>query len=74
MTQFRGTTICAVQKNGKTAIAGDGQVTLGSQIIKSGARKVRPLLGGKVLGRHFGHWAEIAGGLILVGIGVTLLF
>ena len=35
---------------------------------------VAGLLGGKVLGRHFGHWAEIGGGLILVGIGVSLLF
>lgn len=29
MIEFRGTTICAVKKNGKTAIAGDGQVTMG---------------------------------------------
>ncbi|MBR6000599.1 MAG: manganese efflux pump, partial [Oxalobacter sp.] len=35
---------------------------------------VAGLLGGKVLGRHFGHWAEIAGGVVLVGIGVSLLF
>ncbi len=30
--------------------------------------------GGKTLGSRFGHWAEIAGGLVLVGIGVSLLF
>ena len=31
--QFMGTTICAVKKDGKTAIAGDGQVTMGQQVI-----------------------------------------
>lgn len=31
------------------------------------------LLGGKVLGRHFGHWAEVLGGLVLIAIGVTIL-
>ena len=36
------TTICAVKHNGKTAIAGDGQVTLGEKVIAKGqARKVR---------------------------------
>ena len=34
---------------------------------------VAGLLGGKVLGRHFGHWAEILGGLVLIGIGVSFL-
>ena len=46
---FRGTTICAVRKNGVTAIAGDGQVTMGENtIFKTGARKVRRLYDGKV--------------------------
>ena len=31
------------------------------------------LLGGKVLGRHLGHWAEILGGLVLIPIGLTIL-
>ena len=35
---------------------------------------VAGLLGGKVLGRHFGHWAEIAGGLVLIGIGLSFIF
>lgn len=40
--QFHATTICAVRKSGKTAIAGDGQVTFGQNtIMKSTARKVR---------------------------------
>ncbi len=35
---------------------------------------VAGLMGGRLLGRHFGHWAEIAGGLVLIGIGVSFLF
>ena len=47
---FNGTTIVAVLKDRKGAIAGDGQVTLGQNtIIKSTARKIRKLHGGKVL-------------------------
>ncbi|MBQ8537371.1 MAG: ATP-dependent protease subunit HslV [Clostridia bacterium] len=47
---FRGTTIVAVQKNGKIAIAGDGQVTMGEHtIMKHGAKKVRRIYGGKVV-------------------------
>lgn len=48
--EFRGTTICAVKRNGITAIAGDGQVTLGEQVIfKNTAVKVRRIFGGKVI-------------------------
>ena len=47
---FYGTTIVAVTKDGKSAIAGDGQVTLGKNtIIKTTARKIRKVYGGKVL-------------------------
>ena len=47
---FRGTTICAVRRNGQTAIAGDGQVTMGEKVVfKSTARKVRRLYDGKVV-------------------------
>ena len=39
---IKGTTICAVRRNGQCAIAGDGQVTMGqSTIMKNGAKKVR---------------------------------
>ncbi len=49
MTEFRGTTIVAVQRDGKTAIAGDGQVTMGeTTILKHGAKKVRRLYNGQV--------------------------
>ena len=50
MTEFRGTTICAVKRNGVTAIAGDGQVTMGESVIfKNSAIKVRRIYGGKVI-------------------------
>jgi len=48
MEQFHGTTILLVRRNGKTAIAGDGQVTLGNVKVKSTAKKVR-LIDGRVL-------------------------
>ena len=48
--EFKGTTICAVKKNGITAIAGDGQVTFSeSGVFKSNAVKVRRIFGGKVI-------------------------
>ncbi|HEX5271118.1 MAG TPA: ATP-dependent protease subunit HslV [Gemmataceae bacterium] len=49
MEQIRSTTILAVRRDGKVAIGGDGQVTLGHVVMKSDARKVRRLHGGKVL-------------------------
>ena len=49
-SQFRGTTICGVKRNGKTAIAGDGQVTLSESIVfKSNAVKVRRIYNEKVI-------------------------
>ncbi len=56
---FRGTTICAVHRNGKTAIAGDGQVTMGEHtVFKTTARKVRRLYNGKVLVGFAGSVAD----------------
>lgn len=47
---FKGTTICAVKINGQTAIAGDGQVTMGESVVmKNGAKKVRRIYNGKVV-------------------------
>lgn len=46
---MHGTTIVAVNKDGVTAIAGDGQVTMGDTIVKRGAVKVRALADGDVL-------------------------
>ena len=49
-SQFRGTTICGVKRNGKTAIAGDGQVTFGENVVfKSNAVKVRRIYNDKVI-------------------------
>ena len=57
--QIRGTTIIGIRKNGKTAIAGDGQVTLGeSTIMKQGARKVRRLYHDKVVAGFAGSVAD----------------
>lgn len=49
MEKMHGTTIVAVHKDGVTAIAGDGQVTLGDTIVKRGAVKIRTLADGDVL-------------------------
>ncbi len=48
--EFHATTICGIKRGGKTAIAGDGQVTMGESVIfKSSATKVRRIYGGKVI-------------------------
>ena len=48
--EFRGTTICAVKRDGVTAIAGDGQVTMGeSVVLKGNAVKVKRIYGDKVI-------------------------
>jgi len=56
--QFRGTTIVSVRRSGQVALGGDGQVTLGNTIMKGNARKVRTLLGGKVLTGFAGGTAD----------------
>ncbi|RUM89076.1 MAG: HslU--HslV peptidase proteolytic subunit [Thermovibrio sp.] len=56
--EFHGTTICAVLRNGKVAMAGDGQVTLGNTVFKNGARKVRKVYGGRVLTGFAGSVAD----------------
>ena len=57
--QCHATTICAVRKDGKTAIAGDGQVTFGQNtIMKSTARKVRRIYHGRVLAGFAGSVAD----------------
>jgi ATP-dependent HslUV protease subunit HslV len=49
MPRLRATTILAVRHNGKSAIGGDGQVTLGNVVMKSDAHKIRKLFDGRVL-------------------------
>lgn len=59
MENFKATTIIAVKKDEKTAIAGDGQVTFGqAAIMKANARKVRRLYNGKVLAGFAGSVAD----------------
>ena len=52
------TTILAVRRNGRIALGGDGQVTLGNTVMKSNARKVRRLAGGKVVAGFAGGTAD----------------
>ena len=56
--KFRSTTVIAVRRDGKVAMAGDGQVTLGETVMKNNARKVRRILDGKVLCGFAGATAD----------------
>ena len=58
MESWHGTTIIGVRKNGRAVIAGDGQVSLQSTVIKPNARKVRRLGDGKVIGGFAGATAD----------------
>jgi ATP-dependent HslUV protease subunit HslV len=58
MEQFRGTTIVSLRRNGKVAIGGDGQVSMGNTIMKGNARKVRQLAGGRVIAGFAGGTAD----------------
>ncbi len=58
MEAFHGTTIIGVRKNGKTVIAGDGQVTLGNTVIKGKALKIRKLYNGNVVAGFAGATAD----------------
>ena len=49
MPKFRSTTILAVRREGKAAMGGDGQVTLGAVVMKGDAHKIRRLHNGQVL-------------------------
>ncbi len=55
---FHGTTVIAVRRDGRVSIAGDGQVTLGTTIMKKGAVKVRKIRDGKVLAGFAGSTAD----------------
>ena len=58
MEQYHGTTILGVKKDGRTVIAGDGQVSLGNTVIKPNAKKVRRLGDGSVIGGFAGATAD----------------
>jgi ATP-dependent HslUV protease, peptidase subunit HslV len=55
---IRATTILAVRRDGKVALGGDGQVTVGDTVMKANAHKVRVLRGGKILGGFAGAAAD----------------
>ncbi len=56
--RIRSTTVIAVHRNGKVAMAGDGQVTMGETVMKGNARKVRRIYDGKVLTGFAGATAD----------------
>src|SRR3954466_13375996 len=56
--KIRSTAILCVRRNGKVVLAGDGQVTMGGEVIKSGARKLRRLYSGKILSGFAGSTAD----------------
>lgn len=59
MTKFHATTILAVKHNGKTAMAGDGQVTMGESVIMKGtARKIRKIYNDEVIVGFAGSVAD----------------
>jgi ATP-dependent HslUV protease subunit HslV len=58
LEQYHGTTILGVKKDGRTVIAGDGQVSLGNTVIKPNAKKVRRLGDGSVIGGFAGATAD----------------
>ena len=59
MEKYHGTTILGVKKDGRTVIAGDGQVSLGNTVIKPNAKKVRRIgENGKVIGGFAGATAD----------------
>ncbi len=58
VSTFRSTTILAVRHQGKVAIGGDGQVTLGAVVMKSDAHKIRRLQSGKVIAGFAGASAD----------------
>ena len=59
LMQWHGTTFVGVKKNGRTVIAGDGQVSMGNTVMKPNARKVRRIgEGGKVIAGFAGATAD----------------
>lgn len=57
-TKVRSTTVVCVRKDGKIVMAGDGQVTLGQEVLKASARKLRRLYNGKILAGFAGSTAD----------------
>jgi ATP-dependent HslUV protease subunit HslV len=58
MEEWRHTTVVAVRREGTVAVGSDGQVTLGTTVMKHGAAKVRRLAGGRVVAGFAGSVAD----------------
>jgi ATP-dependent HslUV protease subunit HslV len=58
MSTIHGTTILCVRRDGRVALGGDGQVTMGDKVMKGNARKVRRLKSGNVLAGFAGGTAD----------------
>lgn len=58
MEQYRGTTILSVRRQGRVALGGDGQVSLGDTVMKGNARKVRRLYKDRVIAGFAGGTAD----------------
>src|SRR5438034_5162538 len=58
MESFHGTTILSVRRGGKVALGGDGQITLGTVVVKASARKVRRLYQDRILAGFAGGTAD----------------
>lgn len=58
MNNLHGTTILAIRRNGKTAIAGDGQITIGNTIMKHNAKKIRKMYNDRILAGFAGATAD----------------
>ena len=56
--EIRSTTVLCVRRDGKVTMAGDGQVTMGSEIVKHTARKIRRLYNNKILAGFAGSTAD----------------
>src|ERR1700680_4239665 len=56
--KIRSTTVLCVRRDGKVVMAGDGQVTLGSEVLKSSAKKLRRLYNNKILAGFAGATAD----------------
>jgi ATP-dependent HslUV protease subunit HslV len=58
MSEFRGTTILCVRRDGLVAMGGDGQVTLHDTVVKARATKVRKMMDGRILAGFAGGVAD----------------
>ncbi|MDX2267907.1 MAG: ATP-dependent protease subunit HslV [Bryobacter sp.] len=56
--RIRSTTVLCVRRNGKVVMAADGQVSMGSEVLKTGAKKLRRLYNGKIVAGFAGSTAD----------------